>query len=275
MQAKDKKCDTRSSRKTLYIVGIGPGSIEHMSQRACTVLKSVDIVAGYTTYIDIIKPLLKGKKIISTGMMKEVDRVQAAIDTVIDGQSCAIVSSGDPGIYAMSGLVFEMCKKEDIKILSPSSMDKCIAKNEITIEVIPGIPALGSGASLLGAPLTHDFAVISLSDLLTPWELIEKRIKAAAEADFVIVIYNPKSKKRNWQLEAAGKIILKYRDKNTPVGIVRSAMRAEQKVDIILLKDLDKADVNMQTTVFIGNSNSFKYHDYIVTPRGYTKKYDI
>ncbi len=275
MQTKDKKCDTRCSSKTLYIVGTGPGSIEYMSQRACAVLKSVDVVAGYTTYIDIIMPLIEGKKIINTGMTKEVDRVRAAVDTVKNGQSCAIVSSGDPGIYAMSGLAFEICKKEDIKILPPSSTDKCTAKNEIVIEVIPGIPALSSGASLLGAPLTHDFAVISLSDLLTPWELIEKRIDAAAAADFVIVIYNPKSRKRNWQLNAAGKIVLKYRDKNTPVGIVRSAMRPEQKVDTILLKDLDTADVNMQTTVFIGNSNSFIYHDYIVTPRGYTKKYDI
>jgi precorrin-3B C17-methyltransferase len=174
----------------------------------------------------------------------------------------------------MAGLAFEICKKKNIKIAPFSSCERSVKdKSTITVEVIPGIPALCAGASLLGAPLSHDFAAISLSDLLTPWEVIEKRIEAAASADFVIVIYNPKSKRRTRQLEAAQKIILKYRDKTTPVGIVVSAMRKDEMVTVIPLEELHKADVNMQTIVFIGNSNSFKYLDFMVTPRGYDRKY--
>ncbi len=240
-----------------------------MSNRAKDVLKSVDTVAGYTTYIDLIYPLIKDKNIISTTMTKEINRVEEAIDVTLSGSSCAIVSSGDPGIYAMAGLAFEICKKKNIKITPPSSCEK----STMAVEVIPGIPALCAGASLLGAPLSHDFASISLSDLLTPWEVIEKRIEAAASADFVIVLYNPKSKRRTRQLETAQKIILKYRDKKTPVGIVLSAMRKDEMVTIIPLEDLHKADVNMQTIVFIGNSKSFKYLDFMVTPRGYDRKY--
>ncbi len=234
------------------------------------VLESVDTVAGYTTYIDLIHPFIKDKNIISTEMTKEVKRVRAAIDAALTGRSCAIVSSGDPGIYAMAGLVFEICKKENIQVIPPFSRGMALnEKFALTVEVVPGIPALCAGASLLGAPLSHDFAAISLSDLLTPWTLIEKRIEAAASADFVIVLYNPKSKRRSRQLETAQKIILKYRDKKTPVGIVVSAMRKDEMVTIIPLEDLHKADVNMQTIIFIGNSTSFTYLDFMVTPRGY------
>lgn len=241
-------------------------------------LETVDTVVGYTTYVNLIRSLIKDKHIVSTTMKKEIERVEAAIDIALEGKSCAIVSSGDPGIYAMSSLVFEMCKAKDIVIIPPVSAGKM--KNEdsgtlLQVEVVPGIPALCSGASLLGAPLSHDFAVISLSDLLTPWELIERRIEAAAEADFVIVLYNPKSKKRNWQLESAQKIILNHRDRNTPVGIVTSAMREEQKVKIFPLGNLHTAPVNMQTTVFIGSSASAQYLDFMVTPRGYSKKYSV
>jgi precorrin-3B C17-methyltransferase len=264
----------------------------------------VDTVAGYTTYIDLIRPFIKDKNIISTGMTKEVKRVKAAIDLALTGRSCAIVSSGDPGIYAMAGLVFEICKKENIQVIPPSTNETALKnklkderpisnvqrptsnndvaslfynflyneKSTLTVEVVPGIPALCAGASLLGAPLSHDFASISLSDLLTPWELIEKRIETAASADFVIVLYNPKSKRRNRQLETAQKIILKYRDKKTPSGIVVSAMRKDEMVTIIPLEDLHKADVNMQTIIFIGNSTSFTYLDFMVTPRGYKDK---
>ena len=245
-----------------------------MSKRATDVLESVDTVAGYTTYIELIRPFIKDKNIISTQMTKEVKRVRAAIDVALAGRSCAIVSSGDPGIYAMAGLVFEICKKENIQVIPLFS--KKMALNEkpaLTVEVVPGIPALCAGASLLGAPLSHDFASISLSDLLTPWELIEKRIEAAASADFVIVLYNPKSKRRSRQLETAQKIILKYRDKKTPAGIVVSAMRKDEMVTIIPLEDLHKADVNMQTIIFVGNSTSFTYLDFMVTPRGYKGKY--
>lgn len=232
---------------------------------------------GYTTYIELIRPLVIDKHVVSTGMTKEVDRVESAIDLARGGESCAIVSSGDPGIYAMAGLVFETCSAKNIRIapLKESGARERKHKDIMHLEIIPGIPALSAGASLLGAPLTHDFAVISLSDLLTPWEIIEKRIKAAAMADFVIVFYNPKSKKRTWQLEKAQKIILSFREKNTPVGIVTRAMRDHQAVDVIALKDLHTADVNMQTTVFVGSSASRLYLDFMYTPRGYSGKYKI
>jgi len=234
------------------------------------------VVAGYSTYIDLIRPLIDGKEIISTGMTKEVARVEAAIEQARAGKSCAIVSSGDPGIYAMAGLVFETCKIKGIAIVPPGSGTRTADdRNVLRIEVVPGIPALSAGAALLGAPLTHDFAVVSLSDLLTPWELIEKRLEAAARADFVIVIYNPKSKKRHWQLEKAQEIILQHRDKNTPVGIVSRAMREQQNIEIVTLDSLHTADVDMQTTVFIGSSASNEYMDFMYTPRGYAKKYSI
>ncbi len=237
-------------------------------------LAAVEVVAGYSTYIDLIRPLIDGKEIISTGMTKEVARVEAAIEQARAGKSCAIVSSGDPGIYAMAGLVFETCKLKNITI---APLVSCINGREteatLLVEVVPGIPALSAGASLLGAPLTHDFAAISLSDLLTPWEIIEQRLEAAAKADFVVVLYNPKSKKRTWQLERAQKILLKYRDSQTPVGIVVSAMRDNQQVRIVTLKDLHREYVDMQTTVFIGSSASSRYLDFMVTPRGYSQKY--
>ncbi|MBW1841309.1 MAG: precorrin-3B C(17)-methyltransferase [Deltaproteobacteria bacterium] len=275
-QTVDPKRDRGHRQKVLYVIGIGPGSPDHLSKRARDILKSVDTVAGYTTYIDLVRPLIADKKVISTTMTKEVERVEAAINTALDGNSCAIISSGDPGIYAMAGLVFEMCKLKEIPI-RPLSFDERTLDGEsaLQVEVVPGIPALCAGASLLGAPLTHDFAVISLSDLLTPWDLIEKRIEAAARADFVIVIYNPKSKKRSTQLEKAQKIVLQHRDQNTPVGIVTGAMRKNQDVQIVSLKALHEAAVNMQTTLFIGSSASVKYLDFMVTPRGYAKKYRI
>jgi precorrin-3B C17-methyltransferase len=236
----------------------------------------VDAVAGYSTYIELIRPLIEGKKIIRTGMTKELERVEAAIELARSGKSCAIVSSGDPGIYAMAGLVFETCQIKNIDITSPvRSTTNLNDRGSLLVEVVPGIPALCAGASLLGAPLTHDFAVISLSDLLTPWEIIEKRLEAAAKADFVIVLYNPKSKKRNWQLETAQKIMLQYRDKHTPVGIVVGAMRQNQDVQIVPLEELHRAYVDMQTTVFVGSSASGRYLDFMVTPRGYSKKYGL
>jgi len=240
------------------------------------VLASVEVVAGYNTYIDLIRPLIDGKEIISTGMTKEVARVEAAIEQALKGKSCAIVSSGDAGIYAMAGLVFETCKIKGIAIVPPGSGTRTADDRKVLrIEVVPGIPALSAGAALLGAPLTHDFAAISLSDLLTPWELIEKRLEAAARADFVIVLYNPKSKKRHWQLEKAREIILRQRDKHTPVGIVSRAMREQQNIEIVTLATMHNADVDMQTTVFIGSSTSSRYMDFMYTPRGYAKKYQI
>lgn len=240
-------------------------------------LESVDTVVGYISYIELIMPIIKNKNIISSAMKQEIKRAEAAIDVAMQGKSCAVVSSGDSGIYAMAGLIFEMCMKKNI-FLSSNHSETPFPKNKpvLHIEVVSGIPALCAGASLLGAPIAHDFASISLSDLLTPWEVIEQRVEATAKADFVIVLYNPKSKKRNWQLAKAREIILKYRKKNTPVGIVTSAMRNNQEICVTTLENLHTANVNMQTTVFVGNSASFTYLDsFMITPRGYSQKYAI
>lgn len=207
-------------------------------------------------------------------MTQEVDRVEAAIHEALSGKSCAIVSSGDAGIYAMAGLALEICAVRGIPVLKPDARDAAHPQM-LQIEIVPGIPAVCAGASLLGAPLTHDFVCISLSDLLTPWEVIEKRLNAAALADFVIVLYNPKSKRRSTQLERAQQIVLKHRDKHTPVGIVTSAMREDQETAVTTLEHLHLAKVTMLTTVFIGNSSTFDYQGLMITPRGYSKKYDI
>lgn len=261
---------------TLYVIGTGPGDMAHMSGRAVELLKTVDCVAGYTTYINLVKDLVKDKEIISTGMMKEVERVEKAIEQALAGKSCALISGGDPGIYAMAGLVFDICLKKKIQIYRTDSV-KSLPLNDrsLRLEIVPGIPALAAGASLIGAPLTHDFAAVSLSDLLTPWEKIEMRLSHAAIADFVIVLYNPKSKKRDWQLKRAAELILEHRDGTTPVGIVRGAMRENQSVTFATLENLHLADVDMQTVVFIGSSASMRYLDFMFTPRGYTKKYQI
>ncbi len=261
---------------TLYVIGTGPGKIDYMSQRAIEVIKKVDCVAGYTTYIDLIKDLVIDKEIISTGMMKEVERVEKAIDQALNKRSCALVSGGDPGIYAMAGLVFEICKQRDIKIIRNQDKGASAAnENYLYLEIIPGIPALAAGAALAGAPLTHDFAAVSLSDLLTPWEKIEKRLSCAAMADFVIVLYNPKSKKRDWQLKKAQELILEHRKGSTPVGVITGAMRENQSIAFTTLDQMDSADVGMQTVLFIGSSASIRYLDFLFTPRGYSKKYQI
>ncbi len=227
------------------------------------------MIVGYSTYIDLIQHMIQGKKIISTAMTKEVQRVGAALDEALGGKVVALVSSGDAGIYAMAGLVLEMCAERKLDA-APAASTGC---NGLCIEVVPGIPALCAGAALLGAPLTHDFAAISLSDLLTPWQVIEKRIEAAAMADFVMVIYNPKSKKRHWQLNKAQEITLKHRDGATPVGIVTSAMRPEQRIQMTTLDRLHTMTVDMQTTVFIGNSSTRTFGSFMFTPRGYGGKY--
>jgi len=234
----------------------------------------VDCVAGYSLYLDLIQPLITGKEIMRSGMMKEVKRVEAAIAAAMSGRSCALVSSGDPGIYAMAGLVFETCKIQNIPLLPLQRLcGKPGHDPALAVEVVPGVPALCAGAALLGAPLTHDFAVVSLSDLLTPWAVIADRLEAAARADFVIVLYNPKSRKRDWQLAKAQEILLAHRDPQTPVGVVAAAMRANQEVEIIALRDLHHARVDMQTTVFVGSRSSSGYLDFMFTPRGYADKY--
>jgi precorrin-3B C17-methyltransferase len=261
---------------TLYIVGTGPGDVAHMSGRAVEVLRDVECVAGYTTYVDMIADIIKGKEIITTGMMKEVERVEKAIENALSGKSCALVSGGDPGIYAMAGLVFEICRNKGIKLeRSTDKKDQKDCGSSLSIEIVPGIPALAAGAALAGAPLTHDFAAISLSDLLTSWETIEKRLTCAAMADFVIVLYNPKSKKRDWQLKRAQELILAHRDKTTPVAVVTGAMRENQCISFTTLDRLESEEVTMQTVIFIGSSSSVRYLDFLFTPRGYSQKYEI
>ena len=238
---------------------------------------AADTIAGYTTYIDLIRDMLScDQQIISTGMTKETQRVSAAIETALAGRSCALISSGDPGIYAMAGLVLELCENRGIPLTPHHLPGKSSSiTSPLKLEVVPGIPALCSGASLLGAPLTHDFAAISLSDLLTPWKTIEIRLKAASQADFVIAVYNPASRRRRENLTRAKEIFLKYRDGLTPVGIVKSAMREKQDIEIVCLKDLDCQSVDMQTILFIGNSTTRRYMDFMLTPRGYADKYEL
>lgn len=231
-------------------------------------LSEAEVIVGYQTYVDLIRPLIGAQKIVATGMTQEVRRVAAALEEALAGRRVALVSSGDPGIYAMAGLALEMCAARGV-----AAAPGWIGAGGLQIEVVPGIPALCAGASLLGAPLTHDFAAVSLSDLLTPWETIEKRLAAAALADFVIVIYNPKSRKRDWQLARAQQIILEHRSGATPVGVVTSAMRSDQRIVLTTLDQLHTAAVDMQTTVFIGNRATRRWGDFIFTPRGYEQKY--
>jgi precorrin-3B C17-methyltransferase len=233
-------------------------------------------VAGYTTYIDLVKPLVENKEIVSTGMQKEVARVEAAIDLARQGKRCALISSGDAGVYAMAGLVLEICAQQKIPLAPHGArLPEKLAHGRLYVEMVPGIPALCAGGALLGAPLTHDFAAISLSDLLTPWEKIKARLAAAAAADFVIVLYNPKSKKRRDHLRKAQEIVLQHRRGDTPVGIVCRAMRVGQRVWLTRLDQLHAAEVDMQTIVFIGNSDTLIYGDWLITPRGYGEKYDL
>ena len=215
---------------------------------------------GYKTYLDLIPELIEGREVVSSAMMQEVDRSRKALEMATSGKTVSLVSGGDPGIYAMAGLVFEMAQQQD---------------SQVTIEVIPGIAAVNGCAARLGAPLMHDFAAISLSDLLTPWPLIEKRLDAAASADFVIAIYNPKSKKRTEHIVKAREIILKHRSPETPVGVVTAATRENEQITLTTLGNLLEADINMQSTVIIGNSMTFRWRDYLITPRGYSDKYKL
>ena len=229
-----------------------------MSLKSRSVLEKSHVVIGYKTYIELIRELLKGKKVISTGMRDEIKRAGQALDEAMAGQKVALVSGGDSGIYGMAGLVLEIAIRRNIGI-----------GHDIFLEIIPGIPAFTAAASLLGAPLMHDFASVSLSDLLTPWEVIQNRIEMAAQGDFVIILYNPKSKKRDWQLSSVKEIILKHRKPETPVGIVYSAMREGQKVSISTLSYMDRCEINMQTIIIVGNSSTFRAGDFMITPRGY------
>lgn len=234
----------------LYVVGIGPGGREHMTYRAVQVIKSCDVIVGYKPYIGYIEDLVHGKEIFSTGMRGEIERCKYAIDRVKDGKNTAIVSTGDAGLYGMAGPIMEL--SEDIEV-----------------EIIPGVTAAFSAASELGAPIMHDYASISLSDLLTPWEVIEKRIEKAAEADFVITIYNPKSRGRRDHLERAIEIIGNHRSGSTPVGIVKNSGRENRSIAITTLDNIDYDKIDMLCVLIIGNTNTFLRNGKIITPRGY------
>jgi precorrin-3B C17-methyltransferase len=212
-----------------------------------------------------VQDLIRDKEVMSSGMRQEVERCSKAVELAAEGKSVAVICSGDPGIYAMAGLVFEII----------SGQGSGVRGQNIEIKVVPGIPALSASAARLGAPLMHDFASISLSDLLTPWEVIENRLEAAASADFVIVIYNPKSKGRQEHIKKARDIILKSRPGKTPVGIVRSATRENESIMITDLENMPDNEIDMQSTVIIGNSQTFVWENWMVTPRGYSGKYKI
>jgi precorrin-3B C17-methyltransferase len=228
-----------------------------MSQRAKEAILTADAVVGYTTYIDLIRDLVTNKEVLSTGMMREVERCKMALEVASEGKKVAVVSSGDPGIYGMAGLVLELAMQYE-------------AARRPEVNVIPGISAVGAAAAVLGAPLMHDFAVISLSDLLTPWDVIIKRVEKAAEADFVMAIYNPKSKKRITQIEEVQQIALRFRPGTTPVGIVREASRPGQHAIISTLSEFTKEEIDMFSLVIIGNSHTFVADGKMITPRGYT-----
>lgn len=237
----------------IYVIGLGPGGKQDMTYRAVAALHECDVIAGYTTYIDLIKADFADKEFIVTGMRKETERCKAAVETARQGKTVAMVSSGDAGIYGMAGIMYEVAE----------------AYEDVDIEVVPGITAAGSGGALLGAPLVADSCLISLSDLLTPLEKIMKRVEAAAETDFVICLYNPASKGRPDYLKQACKLIRKYREDKTPVGIVRNIGRSEESVRVMTLAEATDAQVDMFTTVIIGNSRTRIIKDKMVTPRGY------
>ena len=227
-----------------------------MSRRAVEALVSAEIVVGYDTYIALIRTLVAEKEVISTGMMREAERCRMALELAAKGKRVAVVSSGDPGIYGMAGLILELAMQYRPEIRPQ-------------VQVIPGISAASAAAALLGAPLMHDFAVISLSDILTSWEVILKRVEMAAAADFVMVIYNPKSKRRISQIEEVQRLVLEKRPADTPVGIVREAGRPGEQVTISTLAGFTKEEINMFSLVIIGNSHTFVQDGKMITPRGY------
>ncbi|WP_373164332.1 precorrin-3B C(17)-methyltransferase [Agathobaculum sp. Marseille-P7918] len=237
----------------LYCIGIGPGGAEQMTSRAVRALEECDCVAGYGLYLDLIQELLDGKTRIQTGMTREVDRCTAARDAAKDGHTVAVVSSGDAGVYGMAGLLLEVCAQDP----------------EIQIEVIPGVTAALSGGAVLGAPLTNDFACVSLSDLLTPWEVIEKRLRGAAQGDFCIALYNPASKKRTDHLQRACDILLETLPPETVCGTVRNIGREGETYTLTTLGALRNIQADMLTTVFVGNSRTRVINGRMVTPRGY------
>ena len=250
----------------LYIVGVGPGHHDHMTFRAKRVIEESDTIVGYETYVNLVEDLIDGKDVHRYAMTQEVERAHQCIDLAKEGKVVSLVSSGDPGIYGMAGLIFE--------ILAESGWNP---ESDLQVELIPGVSALNSCASLIGSPLMTDFAVVSMSDLLVPWEIIVKRVEAAAQGDYVIVIYNPSSKKRIHQLQDTRKLLLKYRKPSTPVAIIKGAFRKSQTIVMTDLEHLEEHSdkLGMISTVIVGNSSTYNFKDLMINPRGYTSKYNL
>ena len=237
----------------IYVVGIGPGDHEKMTMETDRALQACDVIIGYNVYIDLVKDTYPEKTFLTTPMRKEVDRCVLAFEEASKGQCVAMICSGDAGVYGMAGLIYEVGQDYP----------------ETEIVVLPGVTAALSGAAVLGAPLIHDFCLISLSDLLTPWEKIEKRLLGAAMADFVICLYNPSSRKRHDYLQKACNLVLQYQSPDTVCGFVREIGRAGEAATVLTLKELRDTKVDMFTTVFIGNSQTKELRGKMVTPRGY------
>lgn len=237
----------------LYVVGIGPGGREHITYKAVEVIQESQVIVGYTPYIDYLGDLVKGKELFSTGMKGEIERCKVAIEMVKKGKTTSIISTGDAGLYGMAGPILELANGQD----------------QVEVEVIPGVSAAFSAAAELGSPIMHDYASISLSDLLTPWDVILKRIDHAAGADFVICLYNPRSKGRKDHLETAVEIIKKHRAHTTPVGIVKNSGRSGRRITLTTLGQIDYEKVDMLSVLIIGNSNTYIKDGKIITPRGY------
>ncbi|SDK85473.1 cobalt-precorrin 3 C17-methyltransferase [Clostridium cochlearium] len=234
----------------LYVIGIGPGGLDHMTLKAVKAIEESEIIVGYTKYIDMVKSLIENKEVVSTGMKGEVERCKKALELSKD-KTVSIISTGDAGIYGMAGLILELKKDENV-------------------EIIPGVTASSSAASVLGSPIMHDNCNISLSDLMTPYELIKNRIELAAKGDFVISLYNPRSKGRPHYLRECLDIIKKYRKGNTPIGVVKNALREGQEITVTDLDSFNEEIVDMFSIVIIGNSQSYIKEGKFITPRGYS-----
>lgn len=237
----------------IFVIGIGPGAYDQMTGKAIHAMENSDVIIGYTVYVDLVKDYFPGKEFMTTPMKKEVDRCVLAFEQAKKDKTVSMICSGDAGVYGMAGLMYE------VGVNYPDT----------ELEVIPGVTAATGGAALLGAPLIHDFCLISLSDLLTPWEKIEARLLAAALADFVICLYNPSSRKRHDYLMKACDLVMKYKSPDTVCGIVSNIAREGQQVQVMTLKELRDTQVDMFTTVFIGNSQTKEINGKMVTPRGY------
>lgn len=255
---------TKEQSGKIMLVGIGPGNIEHMTERARSAIAEADVVIGYTTYIRLVKDLIGDKEVVKKSMTEELDRAIEALERAKAGKKVALISSGDAGVYGMAGPTYEVLFQAG---WTPES--------GIEVEIVPGASALNTCAALVGAPLTHDFCAISLSDLLTPWPAIARRLNAAAAADFVVALYNPKSGRRTRQISEAQRLFLRHRRPDTPVAIVKSAYRPKQRIEFTTLAQMNECDIGMLSTVLIGNSNTFVRDGLMVTPRGYANKYDV